>query len=79
MTERHSSIKFDLTGQRFGKLTILEPAENIGSRTIWHCRCSCGQDAVRAKKEAEIYYYVNFSREFASAPTIGADADSNIK
>lgn len=41
---RHSCKKLDLTGQRFGKLTVLEPAENIGSRTAWRCRCDCGQE-----------------------------------
>ena len=42
----HSRKKLDLTGQRFGKLTVLEPAENIGSRTAWRCRCSCGRETV---------------------------------
>ncbi len=33
----------DLTGQRFGLLTVLEPAE-IGKRGVkrWLCRCDCG-------------------------------------
>lgn len=42
----HSRKKLDLTDQRFGKLTVLEPAENIGSRTAWRCRCSCGRETV---------------------------------
>ena len=42
----HSRKKLDLTGQRFGKLTVLAPAENVGSRTAWLCRCDCGQEAV---------------------------------
>ncbi len=41
---RHSTKKLDLTGQRFGRLTVLEPAENIGGRTAWLCRCDCGQE-----------------------------------
>ena len=40
----HSTRKLDLTGQRFGKLTVLRPAENIGTRTAWLCRCDCGQE-----------------------------------
>ena len=36
----------DLTGQRFGKLTALAPAENIGGCTAWLCRCDCGQETV---------------------------------
>ena len=43
---RHSTKKLDLTGQRFGKLTAIAPAENIGSRTAWLCRCDCGQETV---------------------------------
>lgn len=38
--------KMDLTGQRFGKLTVLRPAENINDRTAWVCRCDCGQETV---------------------------------
>lgn len=43
---RHSTKKLDLTGQRFGKLTVLAPAENVGSRTAWLCRCDCGKETV---------------------------------
>lgn len=47
---RHSCKKLDLTGQRFGKLIVLEPAENIGDNTAWRCRCDCGQETVAATK-----------------------------
>ncbi len=40
----HSRKKLDLTGQRYGKPTVLAPAENIGSRTAWQCLCDCGQE-----------------------------------
>ena len=40
----YSRKKINLTGQRFGKLTALEPAENIGPRTAWRCLCDCGQE-----------------------------------
>ena len=44
----HSTKKLDLTGQNYGKLTVLSPAEKIGGRTAWLCRCGCGrQVAVR--------------------------------
>ena len=42
----HSRKKLDLTGQRYGRLTVLAPAENIGSRTAWLCRCDCGRETV---------------------------------
>lgn len=38
--------KLDLTGQRFGKLTVLRPAENIAGRTAWTCLCDCGRETV---------------------------------
>lgn len=42
----HSRKKLDLTGQKFGKLTALAPAENIKNRTTWLCRCECGKETV---------------------------------
>ena len=32
----------DLTGQRFGRLTVIERAENKGKFPMWLCRCDCG-------------------------------------
>ena len=40
----HSRKKLDLAGQQFGRLTVLDPAENIGERTAWRCRCACGRE-----------------------------------
>ena len=35
--------KVDLTGQRFGKLTAIEPTDKRSGRTVvWKCRCDCG-------------------------------------
>lgn len=42
----HSRKKLDLTGQRYGKLTVLANAENIGVRTAWLCRCDCGKETI---------------------------------
>lgn len=42
----HSRKKLDLVGQRYGRLTALEPAENIGGRTAWLCQCDCGRKTV---------------------------------
>lgn len=36
----------ELTGQRFGKLTALRRAENVGRDTAWLCRCDCGAETV---------------------------------
>ena len=32
----------DLTGQKFGKLTVIERAENKNGRVAWLCKCDCG-------------------------------------
>jgi hypothetical protein len=32
----------DLTGQRFGRLTVLERGPNKGAKTHWLCACDCG-------------------------------------
>lgn len=34
----------DLTGQRFGRLTVLYRAENRNKKTYWHCLCDCGNE-----------------------------------
>lgn len=38
----------DLTGQKFGRLTVIERAENRGNQTMWFCRCECGNAKVIA-------------------------------
>lgn len=46
MAKGHSRKKIDLTGHRYGQLTVLAPAENVGGRTAWLCRCDCGNEVV---------------------------------
>lgn len=36
----------DLTGQKFGELTVLSRAEKKGGRTQWNCLCSCGKHTI---------------------------------
>lgn len=36
----------DLTGQRFGRLTVIKRADSINKRTYWLCRCDCGKEKV---------------------------------
>lgn len=39
------SIKHDLSGLRFGKLTVVKLSKNSTSRrTIWLCKCDCGKE-----------------------------------
>jgi hypothetical protein len=40
-------MKFiDLTGKRFGRLTVIAKTENIGRKVAWLCRCDCGINKV---------------------------------
>lgn len=32
----------DITGQRFGMLTVLEYAKTVNGSACWRCRCDCG-------------------------------------
>ena len=43
---RRGTIPMDLTGEYFGRLTVIKRAENIGSYTAWLCRCSCGNEKI---------------------------------
>ncbi len=36
----------DLTGQRFGKLTVLQRDKNKQRQTTWLCQCDCGKQTV---------------------------------
>lgn len=43
----------DLTGRRFGRLTVLgragtykPPDDPLHSMVTWHCRCDCGNETV---------------------------------
>lgn len=34
----------DLTGKKFGRLTVIKRAEDKKGKTYWHCRCECGKE-----------------------------------
>lgn len=42
------SKMIDLTGQRFGRLTVIEKAPSVGKCTNarWRCKCDCGNEVV---------------------------------
>lgn len=44
--ERAASRRLDLTGQRFGKLVVLEHAGSSQGGVLWRCRCDCGAEIV---------------------------------
>lgn len=36
----------DLTGKRFGRLTVIKPHRTKGGRCGWLCKCDCGRETV---------------------------------
>lgn len=38
--------QMDLTGQKFGKLTVVERDINKGKHSVWRCECDCGRTHV---------------------------------
>lgn len=34
--------RIDLTGQRYGRLTVIGEEKNRRKKTVWKCRCDCG-------------------------------------
>jgi hypothetical protein len=38
------SYKINLTGKRFGKLTVIEYAGNKKHNSYWKCKCDCGNE-----------------------------------
>ena len=45
--EEHEHMKAeDLTGKKFGRLTVVSRAKNIGCHVAWNCVCECGNHTV---------------------------------
>lgn len=40
------SVKIDLTGKHFGRLTVISEAYSDGKHLYWKCRCDCGHELV---------------------------------
>lgn len=40
----HSTRFLDLTGRKFGRLTVLHRLPNRGPQVVWLCRCDCGTE-----------------------------------
>lgn len=40
-------LRYDLTGQTYGRWTVLERAESLNNKdTCWLCRCQCGNEKI---------------------------------
>ena len=40
------AVAIDLTGRKFGRLTVIERAPNYGKSSVWFCRCDCGEEKI---------------------------------
>lgn len=36
----------DLTGKKFGRLTVIARSGNKGNQTAWHCKCECENEVI---------------------------------
>ena len=36
----------DLTGEKFGYLTVIKRSDNINGKTAWLCKCNCGNELI---------------------------------
>lgn len=52
LAERNRSRLHDITGQRFGRLTVMElhPVRASGGGSRWVCKCDCGEPSIVAAK-----------------------------
>lgn len=53
--EKSRTQAIDMTGQRFGRLTVIGQAEldsplANGQRLAWRCRCDCGTEVIETRK-----------------------------
>ena len=52
--ERPRERSVDLTGQQFGRLTVIEPIKNAnGSIKKWKCQCECGKITVCCRENLQ--------------------------
>lgn len=57
---RSSNIRLDLTGQRFGKLTVIAPLSIAKNRyRQWLCQCDCGKKTIADTKELRRVFMPN--------------------
>ena len=60
----------DLTGQRFGKLTAVEPMGKTGHTYKWRCRCDCGGECFAAVANLRNGHTGSCGCENSAAPRI---------
>ena len=46
LRENNPNKMIDLTGKKFGRLTVIERVKDGTPRTLWRCKCECGGEAI---------------------------------
>lgn len=49
--ESSQRLTVDLTGERFGRLTVVSRNGSKGNSATWNCKCDCGNDCVITHRE----------------------------
>lgn len=38
--------RIDITGKKFGRLTVIKPADTVKGHLRWYCKCDCGKEHI---------------------------------
>ena len=86
-TINSSTTEIDLTGQQFGKWTVLYKTDkrNAGGVIYWHCKCECGNEkdvlgtSLRQKRSLSCGLHNNISRGNVKISEILDNANINYE
>lgn len=68
----------DLTGKKFGRLTVASYAGRKNNKTYWNCTCECGNNAVADSYALKNGSIVSYGCRRHETITIGQDAIRNL-
>jgi hypothetical protein len=77
---RKAKGRIDLTGQQFGRLTVLRFAETKKKRAWWECACACGTEKIIEGKSLRLGHTQScgcLNREKTGARAIARNATDN--
>ena len=50
-----SNHNVDLTGKRFGRLTVVKKLLSQNNRSVWLCKCDCGNETEAKRTKRQIF------------------------
>ena len=84
LKEIEEKRRMNLTGQRFGRLTVIEESDKKCGKRVWHCRCDCGkekdvlQDALVQGKQVSCGCYKNELAKRECKDRVGYINNTNV-